>query len=231
MEVIGYAIRITAHDATASLQPYITQISLILLAPVLFAASIYMTLKGIIHKVHGEKYSPVRAQWLSKLFVAGDVLSLLIQCSGSAIMVNPSQTQLGQNIVVAGLLVQIIIFGLFWVTALVFHKRMRRQSLGGSLPADVRGSERTLYMLYGVSALIMLRSVFRVVEFVMGNDGYLLSHEWTLYVFDSAPMLIVMAVFCWRFPATNKVSSSVYSASSFVNLSPREVDVERKGTH
>lgn len=55
-------------------------------------------------------------------------------------------------------------------------------------------------MLYGTSALIMVRSIFRVVEYVMGRDGYPLQHEWTLYVFDALLMVLAMVVFAWWYP-------------------------------
>ena len=42
---------------------------------------------------------------------------------------------------------------------------------------------------------IMIRSVFRVVEYVLGPGGYPLSHEWTLYAFDAVLIFIVMVVF------------------------------------
>jgi hypothetical protein len=50
----------------------------------------------------------------------------------------------------------------------------------------------------------MVRNVFRVVEFGFGNDGYLLSTEWPLYVFDGIPMLATMCWFFWRYPAEVK---------------------------
>jgi hypothetical protein len=58
----------------------------------------------------------------------------------------------------------------------------------------------SLHMLYAVSGLIMIRSIFRVVEYVMGNDGYPLSHEWTLYIFDSVLMFLVTIIFYIRYP-------------------------------
>lgn len=56
-------------------------------------------------------------------------------------------------------------------------------------------------MLYAVSVLIFIRSVFRIVEYGFGTDGYPLRHEWTLYTFDSVPMAIVAGVFWWWFPS------------------------------
>lgn len=57
---------------------------LILLAPALFAASIYIILGRIILMTDGERYSLVRQKWLTKIFVAGDVLSFLMQGSGTS---------------------------------------------------------------------------------------------------------------------------------------------------
>lgn len=57
-----------------------------------------------------------------------------------------------------------------------------------------------MYMLYGVSVLIMVRSVLRVVEYGMSREGYLLQHEWTMYVFDSALMVFAVISFAWWYP-------------------------------
>lgn len=34
----------------------------------------------------------------------------------------------------------------------------------------------------------------------MGNDGYPLVHEWTMYIFDSVPMVVVMVIFFMWYP-------------------------------
>ena len=58
------------------------QALLILLAPPLLAASIYMVLGRLIRMLQAEKYSLVRIKWLTKVFVLGDVLSFLAQSAG-----------------------------------------------------------------------------------------------------------------------------------------------------
>ena len=65
-----------------TLSPYIMQSVLLLVAPALFAASIYMELGRIVLMVDGERSLFIRRTWLTKLFVAGDVLSFLMQSSG-----------------------------------------------------------------------------------------------------------------------------------------------------
>ncbi|KAI0385243.1 RTA1 like protein [Hypomontagnella monticulosa] len=223
MEVIGYCARAAAHDQTDQLTPFIIQNMLILLPPVLFAASIYMVLGRIIRAVQGESYSLIRPGILTKVFVAGDVASFCIQGGGGGIMAKGSNADLGEKIIVGGLLVQIIMFGLFIVTAALFQRRYQKYKVAA--PAfDAMGWKASMHMLYGVSALIMIRSIFRVVEFAAGQDGYLLKNEWTVYVFDSVLMFIVMVVFFWWYPDNLKQTQEVQWESANgteVNLAER----------
>lgn len=55
-------------------------------------------------------------------------------------------------------------------------------------------------MVYVASTLIFGRSVFRVVEYMQGHDGYSLTHEWTLYTFDAVPMFAVTIIFWYWYP-------------------------------
>lgn len=59
VEFVGYCARASAHSKTGKLMPYIIQNLLILVAPALFAASIYMTLGRIMRAVKGERLSLV----------------------------------------------------------------------------------------------------------------------------------------------------------------------------
>jgi hypothetical protein len=205
VQIIGYAIRILSHYQTNLIGPYVAQSCFILLAPVFYAASIYMALGRIIVAVHGERFSIVRPSKMTRLFVVGDVLSLTVQGNAAGLTGKRKTQVLGQWIVTAGLFIQLVIFGFFVVAAVVWHRRMRRH-----LAKDNEGNDgqkrsgrqwgRGLYVLYACSALIIARSVFRVVEYIMGIDGYLLSHEWPMYVFDGVLMWIVQVVFFVWFP-------------------------------
>lgn len=46
-------------------------------------------------------------------------------------------------------------------------------------------------ILYGSSALIMIRSIFRVIEYVMGEDGLLMAKEAYIYIFDATLIFLV----------------------------------------
>lgn len=178
--------------------PYIVANMFILLGPTLFAVSIYMTLGRLIRRVEGDHLSPIRVSRLTKTFVWGDVLSFIVQGNSSSLSVLGYATW-GKVCVIAGLAIQLISFSLFWVTAIVFARRLRRAPTPECLKPGIPW-QQSLNMLYAVSALILVRSVFRIIEYVMDNDGYPLKHEWTMYVFDSVPMVAVMVIFFMWYP-------------------------------
>jgi hypothetical protein len=84
VEFVGYAGRARSGQESPdwTLPPYIIQALLILVAPALFAATIYMELGRIVTLVEGEDYTLIRKKWLTKIFVCGDVLSFMVQSAG-----------------------------------------------------------------------------------------------------------------------------------------------------
>jgi hypothetical protein len=84
VELVGYIGRAMSSKQSPdwTIGPYVMQSTLLLVAPALFAASIYMELGRIIMMVKGEQFSLIRVGWTTKIFVAGDVLSFLMQASG-----------------------------------------------------------------------------------------------------------------------------------------------------
>lgn len=108
-----------------------------------------------------------------------------------------SALHIGEKIIIVGLFVQIVFFGIFIVVAGSFHLCLIRHNKQKQITprTTVVHWRKHLYVLYAASGLIMVRSIFRVVEYLMGNDGYLLRHEYYLYVFDATLMVAVMVLF------------------------------------
>lgn len=193
--------------------PFAIQNVFILLGPALFAASIYMCLNRIICSIRAERFSLINPRKLTKTFVIGDVLSFVVQGGAAGLMVTGKNAKLGEGIVVAGLMIQIIMFGLFAGIAIIFWRRVERNPTPEASGRSISW-KKSLHMLFIVSALIMVRSLFRVVEYAMSNDGYLLEHEWTMYIFDSVPMFAVMVVYYLWYPTyitTKQVEEESYS--------------------
>lgn len=78
------------------------------------------------------------------------------------------------------------------MVAVLFHRRMlraptERVRLNPGMPW-----QKHLYTLYGTSFVIWVRSIFRLIEFGQGRDGYLMSTEVYLYIFDALLMFTIM---------------------------------------
>ncbi|KAF2179161.1 RTA1-domain-containing protein [Zopfia rhizophila CBS 207.26] len=186
LQWIGYIGRAISVSETPNwtIGPYVMQTLLLLVAPAVYAASIYIMLGPIIILTNGEIHSIVQLRWLTKIFVAGDVLSFLLQGADH----------------IGGLMVQLLFSGFFMVTSAVFHICMTKFPTTKVLSVFVPW-ERQLYALYIASALSFVRSLFRLIEYAQGNDGYLISHEVYLYIFDAVLMFATMAVFAWIHPS------------------------------
>ncbi|KAI1608677.1 RTA1 like protein-domain-containing protein [Exophiala viscosa] len=159
-ETVGYTARGISHGQAPNptLGPYVIQTLLLLVAPALFAASIYMTLSRTIVSVDGESHSLIKKRWLTKSFVTGDLLSFFIQLGGGGLMASskPSTAKTGSHIVLTGLVIQIVLFGLFIAVAVVFNLRLRTRPTNISLACSVPW-EKCLRILYIASAFVMLR--------------------------------------------------------------------------
>lgn len=182
------------------LAPFAIQLSLILVAPALFSASLYMTLGKMMQQLKAQRHSIIPVGWLTFIFVLGDAVSFSIQGSGAGVVAAGQGTiATGQNIIGGGISLQMLIFGLFMVTAVVFHIGLRNWPSGPSLlPRSTW--KRTMKVLYIISTLVLTRSIYRLTESITGPEGYPWRNEWTLYVFDGTPMVCIMVIFAGWFP-------------------------------
>lgn len=193
---MGYAGRIWSHYDTTAIGGFVIQAILILVAPALYAASIYMILARLIRAIDAQGLSLVPPNWLTRIFVTGDVVSFLMQSGGGGIQAAGTIDlyNIGEKLIIVGLFVQIAFFGFFVVTTITLHHRV------ASTPTPAASAQlvpwnRHIYVLYTTSSLILIRSIFRVIEYLQGNGGYLISHEVFLYVFDALLMIAVMVIF------------------------------------
>ncbi|KAJ5671004.1 hypothetical protein N7507_000131 [Penicillium longicatenatum] len=191
---------LSAHNHTGALIPYVIQSIFVLLAPILFAAAVYMVLARIICSVSAEQLSPIRIRWITKIFVGCDIITFLIQGSGAGMTAESTMSKMGQYIVLAGLALQILSFVLFLMTAIIFANRIKLNPTSTTTQGDAPWKKH-LYSLYAISAMILLRSIFRIIEYGLGNNGYLLASEWPTYVLDATPMFIAMVCFAIWYPS------------------------------
>ena len=106
----------------------------------------------------------------------------------------------GENIILGGLGIQVLFFGAFCIVTTVFHLRIRRNPTGRSDGINTPW-QPLIFVLYGASLLILVRSVFRIAEYADGSHGALQTLEYWLYIFDAVLMLAVSVMFNWLHPS------------------------------
>ncbi|OQE94372.1 hypothetical protein PENNAL_c0004G06157 [Penicillium nalgiovense] len=201
-EVVGYTARVVSSKEypNYTIPPLAIQAVLVLVAPSLLAASIYMALGRIMIVTGGEHLSPIRRSWLTKIFVVGDVVSFFIQAGGAGMLVKASTAEKGGNVIKVGLIIQIIFFGLFIITSIIFHVKLVKNGSRVLQQRQVPWKKHQTALYMG-SLLIFVRCIFRYIEYNQGNSGTLLQHEFYSYIFDAALMLLVMVAFNVVHPA------------------------------
>ncbi|KAF7555352.1 hypothetical protein G7Z17_g2221 [Cylindrodendrum hubeiense] len=225
VEAIGFAGRAIGAKETPdwTMGPFVIQALLLLLGPTLFAASIYMVLGRLITLLEADKHSLIRPSWLTKFFLLGDIISIAAQGIGGGKLSSaetPGDRKSGENIIIVGLAVQILFFGLFMTVTFIFHRRINREPTPRSLSISAPW-RRLLTVLYTTSLFILIRSVFRMIEYVMGHDGELQSKEVYIYVFDAMLMTLVAIIFNVFHPSktiTPPGKDRIHSADSEMQL-------------
>jgi hypothetical protein len=148
---------------------------------------------------------------------------------------NSNDPSTGEHIIIGGLFVQIIFFGLFTITAVVFQARITKTPTTRSI--ELKGLwNRHMTALYVASILILVRSVIRVVEYLQGYDGYLMKHEAFIYVFDALLMFITVLFLQYEHPSeincligrSHKFSEKVIWIREFVPASALELGRSRE---
>lgn len=92
-----------------------------------------------------------------------------IQAGGAGILVSADDADgfdMGENVILGGLILQILIFGFFCVVASIWHRRLlaRPTAASAELPWT-----KLIWFLYAASVCITLRNLLRVIEYAMGK--------------------------------------------------------------
>lgn len=204
-EAAGYGARRYSADHVDQIGPYIGQGLLLLLPPAFFSATVYMILKKIIICMDAQEYSKLSTKWLTKIFVAADVFSLFLQAAGGGLQgaKKKNLTSIGQGTTIFGLAVQVVAFTVFLWLTWHFTAAMLKDFNSPAYTCAEKGQERSwkapwrrcIYAIYASGTLILIRSIYRIIEYAMGHEGYLMVHEMYFYALDTLPMFLTTLVF------------------------------------
>lgn len=200
LEVIGYIGRLISRNDKMALGPFIMQSITILIAPAFMAATLYMAFGEIVKAFDGHAYSIIPIKWVTKIFVTGDVLSILLQAAGGGVqgIGTLNSLDIGNKMIIAGLWVQIFFYATFIVTSGIFFFRFYSKPKASWATQAWFNRRSWTFMLIGVyitALFIFVRSIYRVIEYLQGQDGELLSNEVYLFVLDSSMVFFAGCVF------------------------------------
>ncbi|KIO33996.1 hypothetical protein M407DRAFT_64848 [Tulasnella calospora MUT 4182] len=206
LEVLGFGLSIIAIKQMTTLWPIVVSQTGLIVAPAFIAAQDYMIIGRVMSFV-GKEYGYINHTKITKIFVGADIFAILTQAGGGSMLAGANgdlnQMKVAQKVLLTGLALQVITFGIFFFVATAFDVRSYRSPALHPFKEQMKGMRKLWTAFYISCALITARSIYRTVEFAEikftpGNDnadGYLLNHEWPMYVFDSIPILISIIFF------------------------------------
>ncbi|KAM0436719.1 hypothetical protein ACHAPT_002430 [Fusarium lateritium] len=217
-EVVGYVGRVMMWDNPFSFNAFMIQIVCLTVAPVFYTASIYVTLSKTIIFFAPElsRFKPQLFYWI---FIPFDIVCLILQAAGGA-MSTSSDSSLGVDISMAGLILQVIVLFLFIVTFADYMFRYWRSGHASNF------GWRLNTFFAGLSAsiiLILTRCIYRVAELREGYDGELIKHEIPFIILEGVVIVLAAVALCFGHPGLvfNKpeYTNSVSQSEKGVNLS------------
>jgi hypothetical protein len=128
IEVMGWSARLWSNRNVLYITPFLMQICTLIMAPVFFSAYDYFIL-GIAIKRLGPQYSILRPGWYFIVFITADIVSLILQAVGggqaASSAANSTPTTSATNIMVAGIIFQLVSMGIFVILGFDFTLRAR----------------------------------------------------------------------------------------------------------
>ncbi|KIJ38738.1 hypothetical protein M422DRAFT_210772 [Sphaerobolus stellatus SS14] len=225
-EILGWSGRLWSNKNLENGNAFMIQITCTIIAPVFLTAAMYNIL-GLIIVVLGNQYSRLKPKTYLKIFVATDIFSLVVQAVGGAIASiakTNSASNLGSNILLAGIIIQTV--GLVCYTILAFEVILRfwfKKPLSSG-PAKTTSSSQTsisedvfktdsiesqndtpavfstkiklmVLALALVTVLVFIRTFYRTVELSGGWQGRIIRTQIYFNVLDATPICLALFVF------------------------------------
>ncbi|WVW82924.1 hypothetical protein I302_104938 [Kwoniella bestiolae CBS 10118] len=206
MEIGGYAARLASHRRPFVVSTFVAQYFLIVVAPVLFSAAIYLSLSIATRSYKGaERLLIIGPRKVLIFFVTADIVTTIIQVVGAALIGssesakvrgNPSSVtpEQANDILLAGLAIQCFSFTSFLLILLLTIYRSYRSTYI-THTTSLSTLRLFLYTILITSLLILLRTTFRLSETAQGFFGFASTHESLFGTLEYLP--VVLALLIW----------------------------------
>jgi hypothetical protein len=200
-EAIGYAGRVMLNNDVFDEDAFTIQIVCLIISPAFVSAGIYLTLKHFVIGF-GQGWSRLPPVWYTRIFIAGDILSLVLQGAGGGLAssADPNSTlqDAGTNLMIAGVVIQVVVlafFGYFLAEYTLRTYRRRDQLSEGARALFQKTSFRCF-----ISAIIIafggifIRCVYRIPELTGGWRSEIMRNEIEFIILEGVMIVISVGV-------------------------------------
>ncbi|GAA6017954.1 hypothetical protein JCM11491_001232 [Sporobolomyces phaffii] len=199
LELVGYGARLSSHYNPFVVKSFVIQYFFIVVSPIAIQAALYIALSTAVKRLCGERGRSLlgfNPKWMVIGMIVADVITTLVQVAGAALIgtaesnlyqgkrttVSPEQAN---NILLAGLSLQTVAFIVFvslLATCVVrsHHVEMSSRRLG----------PRTSAPLFASSALLLLRTTFRLAECASGIFSFASTSEALFGALEFTPVIV-----------------------------------------
>ena len=137
-------------------------------------------------------------RFVSYFFLCSDLASLVIQSIAASYLTSntASDWTTGQHIMTGGLAIPLFFFTVYsfilWTVWSNPHYGINRAT-GPQLTA----TRAVLLALITTTVPLYLRNVYRFLEYAIGTDGWVATHEWMFYVFDFVCVFLALVSYAY----------------------------------
>ena len=194
----GWILRTLSSYSPSNPNLYIAQTCLVLGGPPIYAAAEYNVLGRLMHYL--PMHAPLHPGRLVIFFVYVGAAVESLTAAGASMRSsgaedNASAYRTGGRLIAISLVLQAAVEILYISLVYLLHRRCLRANMA---PRNLRA---LFTMLYGTSTLILLRCLARAIEAFAVDVAtsastcsalcqYLVRHEWYLFAFEAAPMVL-----------------------------------------
>lgn len=211
-EVIGFICRCVSVFSRANLDAFIGARVCILMGPSLFMTTMYILFSRLLEMIDLQQHFLFSNSVNRRVFIMGNIAGSILQGIGAGLTGSYDTYHTGKALLIAGLFVQIGIFTVFvlreWLMFRVVHS-----DAAGVAHCTVKWRQLNIVLLVS-GALIMVRSIVRLVEVFEGVRSAILLHEWYTYVFDTLPMVLLVVLYA----ASTPICSMFHVQQEVVNF-------------
>jgi hypothetical protein len=175
------------------------RICCLIISPAFVSGGIYLTLKHIVLSF-GESWSRLKPVWYTRIFIAGDLFSLVLQGAGGGIAstadAGSTMQDVGTDLMIAGVIFQVVILSVFGYLLAEYTLRTyrRRDQLSAQAMSLFHKTSFRCFAGAIIAAFIgiFVRCVYRIPELTGGWGSELMRDEPEFIVLEG--VMIVIAV-------------------------------------